>query len=105
MANIKPTQDLVPLSTFRAHVTELLKQTQATGRPIIITQHGRGAGVLMSADEYEKLTDSQAYTRSITVGQAQLAAGEGIPHEQVAERFRRKVKAMKAARRKQKATA
>jgi prevent-host-death family protein len=83
MPAIRPKQDLVPLSEFRANITELLKQAQITGRPIIITQHGRGAGVLLSAMEYEKVAEEIDLLRALLRGQSDIVAGRTVPHGKV----------------------
>ena len=83
MNPIKPSQDLVPLSEFRAHVSEVVKQTQRSGRPVIITQHGRGAAVLLSAEQYEKLLEDLEIMKGVVRGQADVIAGRTTPHEEV----------------------
>ena len=96
MKPIKPKTDVVPLSEFRANVSELLKQTQETGRPIVITQHGRGAAVLISADDYAELLDRMEYINSVSRALARSARGEkGIPHEKVMADARALVEKMK----------
>lgn len=98
MKPINPKTDVVPLSEFRANVSELLKQTQQTGRPIVITQHGRGAAVLISADDYADLLDRMEYMRSIGSALSRSAAGEKvIPHEKVVAEARATVEAAKKA--------
>jgi prevent-host-death family protein len=83
MNSIKPSQDIVPLSAFRAHVSELLKQTQQTGRPIVVTQHGRGAGVLVSAEEFGRMVEELDTLRGIVRGQSDALAGRTTPHDDV----------------------
>jgi antitoxin YefM len=95
MNAIKPSQDVIPLSEFRAHVAEYLRQAQETGRPVVITQHGRGTGVLLSSDEYERILDTQELLRAVSRSQAQLAAGKGIPHEEAVASFRATIRKLK----------
>ena len=78
-----PSQDVVPLSELRANLADLLKQTQQTGRPIVITQHGRGVAVLVSTDEYEKLLADVEIAKGISRGLADVAAGRTHTHEKV----------------------
>ena len=102
MNPIKPKQDVVPLSTFRANVSELLKQAQQTGRPIVITQHGRGAAVLISADEYEALLDKIEMLASVGRGLAQSATGRTHSHEEVMASARKIIADAKRAQAKRK---
>ncbi|MBZ0137491.1 MAG: type II toxin-antitoxin system Phd/YefM family antitoxin [Planctomycetes bacterium] len=98
MKPIDPSTDVVPLSELRANLAELLKQTQETGRPIVITQHGRGSAVLISADDYSKLLDQLEYARAVTRGAASIAAGKGAPHKEAVASFRQTIAETKSAK-------
>lgn len=87
MSAVKPDQDIVSLSDFRANVSEYLKQTQSTRRPVFITQHGRGAGVLLAADEYSKLMERIEVMRSIGRGLVDVATGNTVPWEEVRDKL------------------
>ncbi len=47
--------DILPISKAASALAALIKQTQHTGRPIIITQKGAPAGVLLSIKLYTHL--------------------------------------------------
>lgn len=70
------TEDIHPLSEHRAHLTEHLRRVQETGRPMVITQNGRAAAVVLSPTEYDRLV-RQADLAAIKQGLADGAAGEG----------------------------
>lgn len=91
MNPIKPSQDVVPLTKFRAHVSEYIKQVQQSERPIVITQHGSGSAVLLKAEVYEELLDQIEYLRSIGRGLAQSATGKGISHEEAMASLRKTI--------------
>jgi len=88
VATIKPSQDVQPLSAFRANAAAFLEQVRATKRPLVLTQHGKSAAVLMNVDEYEALVDEVELIRDIRQARAELARGEGIPHDQVVAELR-----------------
>jgi len=50
-------QDIQPISEFRANATAFVEKVRQTGRPIVITQHGRSAAVLLDVREYAKLLE------------------------------------------------
>jgi antitoxin YefM len=58
----RPSQDICPLSEFRASVATFVEQVQATQRPLVLTQLGRSAAILLA------------------VAESQLASGQGVPH-------------------------
>jgi antitoxin YefM len=88
MALFRPSVDVRPVTEFRAHTSAVLEQIHATKRPVILTQHGRSAAVLLDVAVYESLVDEVAVIRDIRVAEAQLDAGMGIPHEVVEKRLR-----------------
>ena len=93
MSDIRPSTDVLPVTEFRANTSALLAQLRANKRPIVLTQHGRSAAVLMDVEAYEDLLDEIALLRDIRVSEEQIARGEGIPHaEAVAELRTRLVK-------------
>lgn len=62
---------------------ELREQVRSTRRPLILTQHGRSAAVLMGVADYEALVDESELLRDIRQAEQELAEGKGIPHEEV----------------------
>ncbi|MHB0980478.1 MAG: type II toxin-antitoxin system Phd/YefM family antitoxin [Thermoleophilia bacterium] len=88
MALLRPSVDVRPVTEFRAHTSAVLEQVQRTKRPVILTQHGRSAAVLLNVDVYEDLIEEVAVIRDIRTAEAQLDAGMGIPHEVVEKRLR-----------------
>jgi prevent-host-death family protein len=88
MPVLKPSQDVQPLSAFRADAAGFLEQVRATKRPLVLTQHGKSAAVVMDVDAYESLVEELELVRDIRLAKAELARGEGIPHEQVVAELR-----------------
>jgi prevent-host-death family protein len=88
MALLRPSVDVLPVTEFRSHTSAVLEQVQRTKRPVILTQHGRSAAVLLNVDVYEDLIEEVAVIRDIRTAEAQLDAGMGIPHEVVEKRLR-----------------
>lgn len=80
MAPVRPTQDIRPLADFRANLAAVVRQVQRTKRPVILTQHGRSAAVLVDAAEYEALLDRAALLDDVRVAEAEVAAGQAVAH-------------------------
>lgn len=93
MASIRFSEDIRSLSEFRANTAGFIRQVQSTRRPLVLTQHGRGAAVLLDITEYERLAERAEVLEDIRVAEAQFARGEGIDHDeakrQVLARLRR----------------
>ena len=52
MPKVLPTEDVRPLSEFRANAAAFVNQVRETRRPLIHTQHGRSASVLLDVKAY-----------------------------------------------------
>ena len=80
MVHLKPSEDIQPLSEFRANAAAVLKHVQDTDRPVVLTQHGRGAAVLLGVDRYEALMDELELLRDVQAAELEVAAGKGVAH-------------------------
>jgi prevent-host-death family protein len=74
-------QDIRPMSEFRASVASFVKQVRDTKRPLVITQHGKGVGVLLDVGEFEAMQEKIELLEDIHTSIAQLEAGNGVSHE------------------------
>jgi antitoxin YefM len=88
MVRIRPSQDVQPLSAFRANAASFLDQVRTSRRPLILTQHGKSAAVLLDVEQYEALLEELELVRDIRRARTELAEGGGIAHEEVAEALR-----------------
>ena len=81
-------QDVKPLSEFRANVSTLVQQVRRTKRPLVLTQRGRSAAVLLDVDAYESMMDELALLRDVRTAEEQITAGKGLSHVAVAKKLR-----------------
>ena len=86
MRPLKLDQDIRPLSEFRAGVASFVKQVNDTRRPLVLTQHGRGVVVVVDIAEYAAMRERLEIIDDIATARAQLAAGEGIAHDEAKAR-------------------
>jgi prevent-host-death family protein len=47
MSKLKPSRDIQLVTELRANAAQFIEQVQETGEPVILTQHGRSAAVLL----------------------------------------------------------
>ena len=80
MAKVRPTEDVRPLSEFRANAASFLRQVKGTKRPVILTVHGRSAAVLLDVGEYEALVDQAEVLHDVRTAERQLGKGQSLPH-------------------------
>ena len=88
--------DIVPIAEFKAQSATWLEHVRESGQPLIITQNGRPAAVMISPDEFDRIQHRQAeFVRSeILEAQADIAAGRVMESKEVRTRLeaRRKKK-------------
>lgn len=60
--------DIVPLGEFRTAISKWLKSIKNTGQPLVITQNGKPAGVLLAPDEYDDLVYTKRFLESVYRG-------------------------------------
>jgi prevent-host-death family protein len=75
MKNFQVSEDIVSLSDFKNHASKMLHQMQHSQRPIIITQNGRPAGVLISPAEFDLFSERSRFIQAVQSGLDDVAQG------------------------------
>ena len=68
MKTISVTNDIVPIAEFKTGISKWFKSLKDTGHPLIITQNGKPAGVLLSPGDYDDLVYKKSFLDSISKG-------------------------------------
>ena len=90
MTKLRVDEDIRPLSDFRAGIASFVKQINETQRPMVLTQRGRGVAVLVGVHEYQKMQQRLELLEDIYRAEAQIAAGQGVPHAEAKDRILKK---------------
>ena len=69
--------NIVPISDLRQGAAALLKKVKDSREPIVVTQRGRAAAVLLSIDEYERREQDKEILKMLVQGEKEIAAGVG----------------------------
>ena len=93
MPRLRIDQDIRSMSEFRTGIASFLKQVHDTKRPLIITQHGKGAAVLLDVGEYEAMQRKIELLKDIQISVSQIENGEGIEHQKAKEMILKRVSA------------
>lgn len=75
MKTISISNDIVPIAEFKAGISKWFKGIQKAGHPLIITQNGKPAGVLLSPGDYDELVYKKSFVDSIARGIADAESG------------------------------
>jgi prevent-host-death family protein len=68
MKTISITNDIVPIAEFKTSLSKWFKSLRNTGHPLIITQNGKPAGVLLSPNDYDELVYNKSFLDSVGKG-------------------------------------
>ena len=69
--------NIVPISDLRQGAAALLKKVKDSREPVVVTQRGRAAAVLLSIDEYERREQDKEILKMLVQGEKEIAAGVG----------------------------
>ena len=75
--------DIVPITELRQDSAKLLKRARESNEPIVITQRGRAAAVLLSVDSFERRERERELLRLFARGERDIREGKTIDYEDV----------------------
>ncbi|MCP4043089.1 MAG: type II toxin-antitoxin system Phd/YefM family antitoxin [Gammaproteobacteria bacterium] len=87
MKDIIVSEDIVPLGEFKAQASRLLAQLGSDHHPLVITQNGRPAGVLLAPADYDQICEQQRFLKSIASGIADAQGGRVMETSELRQRL------------------
>ncbi len=75
--------DIIPVTDLRQNAAAALKRVRASKQPLVITQRGRAAAVMLSLEAYERAEHERQLLRLLARGEKEIAAGQGYDLEEV----------------------
>ncbi len=92
MKPISIQDDIVPIGEFKTHASRIVRGMRETGRPVVITQNGRPAGVLISPDAFDQFTERERFVAAVQEGLADSGAGRTVSDEDLTTHFERRAR-------------
>jgi antitoxin YefM len=84
--------DIQPVSDFRANTSGMIEQVRETGRPLVLTQRGRGAVVLLDIHAYQSMVDELDELRDVCAGLADVEKGRVVSNEEAKKDLRQRLR-------------
>ena len=75
--------NILPVSDLRQDAAKVLKKLRDSQEPIIITQRGRAAAVIIGVEAYEKSEHDKEILRLLAKGDREIEKGEGYDLDSV----------------------
>jgi prevent-host-death family protein len=87
MMDLQIAEDIVPLGELKTHFSEKLQELRVRGRPFVVTQNGKAAAVLMSPEEFDRLTAKARFVAAVQAGLDDQTAERLVSNEEVGRRL------------------
>ena len=81
MKPINISQSIVSLSEFKNKTSKMLHEVQSTHRPLVITQNGKAAAVLISPADFDLLTEQTRFIDAVQRGLTDVQQGRVLSDE------------------------
>ena len=83
MKPLNISNGIVPLGEFKAKASAIIRDLKKSTSPLLITQNGRPAAVVLSPEVYDRLQEDQKYLEAVALGLADVEAGRVVDHAKV----------------------
>lgn len=77
-STVKFSEDVVPLGDMKINPGKVVRRIGETGRPVLLTSHGRGVAVVQALDEFEAAQEERDFMRAVVAGLADVDAGRVV---------------------------
>jgi len=75
--------DIIPISDLRQDAAGVLERVRSSRKPLVITQRGRAAAVMVSVETYQRSEQERELLRLLVQGEKEIASAEGYTLEEV----------------------
>lgn len=82
MKPINGSRNIISLSDFKNRASKMLNEVQSSDRPIVITQNGKAAAVLLAPADFDALTERARFIDVVEAGMADVQEGRVLADEE-----------------------
>jgi prevent-host-death family protein len=75
--------EIIPVTDLRQDASAVLKRVRTSKDPLIITQRGRAAAVMLSVSAYQRSEQERQILELLARGEKEIAAGKGYDLDDV----------------------
>lgn len=75
-------QNIQSLTQFRQNANAVIKEIAETATPVVITQNGRAAAVVVSPQEWERTQESLALLQMVALRRQEINAGKVVDFDE-----------------------
>lgn len=90
MNTINVSTDIIPIGELKKKLSQYLINVHTTGHPLVITQNGKPAGVLISPAEYDDLVYNKSFIESVHRGLSDVESGKAYSTPELKEELKKR---------------
>ncbi len=75
--------EIIPVTDLRQDASAVLKRVRTSKEPLVITQRGRAAAVMLSVSAYERAEHERQILELLARGEKEIAVGKGYDLDDV----------------------
>jgi len=81
--------DVIPVTELKNQTKKVLARVKRTGAPILVTQNGRSAVIILDIVFYQAQQRRLKVLEEIAKGEREILEGKGVPHSEVVKKAKR----------------
>ena len=89
---MKLSEDIKPISYFKAHASEIVRQVSEKQKTMVITQNGEAKAIIQDIRVYEQIQESLALLKILAQGNQSLKEGKIKPVKKAFQDVRKRIK-------------
>ena len=82
--------DIKPVSDFRANAAGMIEQVKTSGRPLVLTQRGESAAVLLDVAVYQELIEEIELLSDVRIAMKQVELGQVLSNSAAKAELRKR---------------
>jgi prevent-host-death family protein len=83
---VKPvllSENVLPIGEFKTQASRILRKLRQSQRPVVITQNGKPAAVLITPEEFDNMHERYRFVAAVQEGLADVEAGRLLDSDEV----------------------
>jgi len=88
--HLRIATDIKPVSDFRANAAGMIEQVKTSGRPLVLTQRGESAAVLLDVAVYQEMIEELELLSDVRISMKQIDEGHGVSNRDAKAALRRR---------------
>ena len=83
MKAMQVAEDILPLGEFKTQASRVIRRLREARRPIVITQNGKPAAVLVTPEEFDRLREHAQFIEAVHEGLADSDADRVVDDKEL----------------------